>query len=301
MTKQKWALCGLAIIAGLALLIAGLSFVESHTDYQVMSLAGTGMEISGSNTDQLVVDQTSTGDIVEFRNNGTVRWRLAYDGAITSSGGQDFTGDVTVTGDVDVTGDISASGTITATTGFIGDLTGNVTGDLTGDVTSSGTSSFADVDASGTITATTGFIGDLTGNVTGDLTGDVTSSGTSSFSDAGVSATLTANAVVITTTLDVGSTLQYGASNFYPVGYNVADFAFDWGTESFTETHNIVLTNVTTPTIGLCTLGEDSTASDAICTITVSGTSATLKVWAADGSTAGTTETTVHWFIIGQD
>ena len=262
MTKQKWALCGLAIIAGLALLIAGLSFVESHTDYQVMSLAGTGMEISGSNTDQLVVDQTSTGDIVEFRNNGTVRWRLAYDGAITSSGGQDFTGDVTVTGDVDVTGDISASGTITATTGFIGDLTGNVTG---------------------------------------DLTGDVTSSGTSSFSDAGVSATLTANAVVITTTLDVGSTLQYGASNFYPVGYNVADFAFDWGTESFTETHNIVLTNVTTPTIGLCTLGEDSTASDAICTITVSGTSATLKVWAADGSTAGTTETTVHWFIIGQD
>lgn len=40
----------------------------------------TGLEVSGAETDALVVNQTSSGDIVEFRDNGTVVWRLADGG-----------------------------------------------------------------------------------------------------------------------------------------------------------------------------------------------------------------------------
>lgn len=115
------------IIALVVVVVLMMALVAcAQRDYQIMSVSGTGFAIEGANTDQLVVDQTGTGDIVEFRNNGTVRWRLAYDGAITSSGAQTFTGDVGVTGDV------TASGTITATTGLVGE--GNVSlGDAIGD------------------------------------------------------------------------------------------------------------------------------------------------------------------------
>jgi len=46
----------------------------------------TGLQIQGAETDALVVDQTSTGDIVEFRDNGTVVWRLADGGTVTQGG-----------------------------------------------------------------------------------------------------------------------------------------------------------------------------------------------------------------------
>ena len=71
---------------------------------------------------------------------------------------------------------VVASGIITATSGFVG----NVTGDLTGEVNSP---SF-DTNASGVVitgvtTSSSGFVGDLTGNVTGNLSGNINSSGVS--------------------------------------------------------------------------------------------------------------------------
>ncbi|HEC61438.1 hypothetical protein LCGC14_0705670 [marine sediment metagenome] len=58
----------------------------------------SGMEISGDETDELVVNQTSSGDIVEFRDGGSVVARIADGGASTWTGvinadaGIDFNG-----------------------------------------------------------------------------------------------------------------------------------------------------------------------------------------------------------------
>lgn len=56
--------------------------------------------------------------------------------------------------------------TITATTGFVGPLTGNVTGNLTGNVTGNLTGAVTGT----TVSASGGFTGALTGNVTGNAT-----------------------------------------------------------------------------------------------------------------------------------
>lgn len=76
----------------------------------------SGMEISGNETDELVVNQTGTGDIVEFRDNGTVVWRLADGGAVTQTGAQDLSGNLS-----------SSTGAITFTDNVLIDGQANVT------------------------------------------------------------------------------------------------------------------------------------------------------------------------------
>lgn len=68
----------------------------------------SGMEVSGNETDMLVVNQTSTGDIVEFRDNGTVVWRLEDGGAVWSNATFDLNGnklDLDVDADTSITAD----------------------------------------------------------------------------------------------------------------------------------------------------------------------------------------------------
>lgn len=68
----------------------------------------SGMEVSGDETDEFVVNQTSTGDIVEFRDNGTVVARWADGGAMTLPGDGtlgDGAGDtLTINGDMVLNG-----------------------------------------------------------------------------------------------------------------------------------------------------------------------------------------------------
>jgi hypothetical protein len=52
----------------------------------------TALELSGSETDELVVNQTSTGDIAEFKDNGAVVWRLSDGGNIYHNGELDLNG-----------------------------------------------------------------------------------------------------------------------------------------------------------------------------------------------------------------
>jgi hypothetical protein len=65
----------------------------SPVDVEVLGVSHfSGMQVQGSETDELVVDQTSTGDIVEFRDNGTVVWRLSDGGNIYHNGELDLNG-----------------------------------------------------------------------------------------------------------------------------------------------------------------------------------------------------------------
>lgn len=92
----KWLL-SIAVVAALAFL--GIQYPENElppfpdfydeSPLEVVELGVThfsGMEVSGSETDEFVVNQTSTGDIVEFRDNGTVVWRLADGGLVSNEG-----------------------------------------------------------------------------------------------------------------------------------------------------------------------------------------------------------------------
>jgi len=124
----------------------------------------TGLQIQGSETDALVVDQQSTGDIVEFRDNGSSVFRIADGGAVTIAGDVSLTGDVTHTGDETFTGDQTIDGTLTVN----GDIT------LENDETLSNATN-------GSITATVasdGFLWVSTGNLrVGDETPDGTLNG----------------------------------------------------------------------------------------------------------------------------
>lgn len=73
----------------------------------------TGLMLQGSETDEFVVDQQSTGDIAEFRDNGSSVFRIADGGAVTIAGDVGVTGDLAVTGDVTYTGDETHTGDVT--------------------------------------------------------------------------------------------------------------------------------------------------------------------------------------------
>jgi len=83
-------------------------------------------------------------------------------------------------------------------------------------------------------------------------------------------------------------------------GYGATSYVFDFGTSTVTDTLALTLSNVTTPTVGFCTLGEDPDATEALCSMSLSGITATLKLWNAGATGAGSTGTQVHWMVIGQ-
>lgn len=101
---------------------------------------------------------------------------------------------------------------------------------------------------------------------------------------------------------DVAGTLQFGASNFYPVGYASSGEQIIVGTASITGTlaapHGL-----TTVTFCLASLGEDPTAGAgdaAHVSVAVSANVCTLKAWQDDFVTAATeTDVAVHWLVIG--
>jgi len=57
---------------------------------------------------------------------------------------------------------------------------------------------------------------------------------------------------------------------------------------------------LTTPQTVFCTLMQDSEANASTCSATVSGSTVTIKVWKADGATAGSVGKIVSWMVAGQ-
>lgn len=116
-----------------------------------------------------------------------------------------------------------------------------------------------------------------------------------------ITGTLSASgAVTLASTLDVASTINYGTNNLYPLGYDIASTALDVGTYTVTDTQAIALSNVTTPTVCLCSLQGDAAAGNAFCSCNISGATVTLKGWETDAS-AGTTGVVMQYVVIGQE
>ena len=79
---------GIAILAVVVGLLWMMSASKSDEVVTIQALSGgmttlSGLTISGSNTDELVVDQTGTGDIVELRDDGTAVVRVPDGGGVT--------------------------------------------------------------------------------------------------------------------------------------------------------------------------------------------------------------------------
>jgi len=96
--RQRW---GLAVVGlGLVLILALLAvWACAPEDDEIVALGVThfsGLDVTGDETDLLVVDQTSTGDIIELRDDGTVVWRVADGGAVTQTGAGTFSGNTTL-------------------------------------------------------------------------------------------------------------------------------------------------------------------------------------------------------------
>lgn len=71
------------------------------------------------------------------------------------------------------------------------------------------------------------------------------------------------------------------------------------GTNTVTTTVTISH-GLTTPQTAFCTLLADSEANGATCTMTISSGTVTLKLWKADGATAGSVGKLVSWMVGGQ-
>ena len=145
-------------------------------------------ELAVNVADKRLFTEDNTATVVELGTNPS----SITTGAITASGTVTFNGQLinanaALTGgaiDGVIIGNTSAAAitgsTVTASTGFVGGLTGNVVGNLQGNVT-----------------------GAVTGNVTGDLQGNVTaSSGTTSLHNLSLSGTVDFNAARLT---DIGT------------------------------------------------------------------------------------------------
>jgi hypothetical protein len=101
---------------------------------------------------------------------------------------------------------------------------------------------------------------------------------------------------------DLVGTLNYGANNLYPVGYDTSGEQFLFVTQDLTQSEVIVTTGLATITYALCTLCEDPAAATdaAFCTISITTNVVTGKIWQADGSTAsGEANVCVNALIVG--
>lgn len=102
--------------------------------------------------------------------------------------------------------------------------------------------------------------------------------------------------------VDIGGTLQYGASDLYPVGYVSSGQQAVYGTASITGTL-VAPHGLTTVTFCLATLGEDPTSGGgdaAHVSVAVSANVCTLKAWQDDFVTAATeADVAIHWLVIG--
>jgi len=189
------------------------------------------------------------------------------------------TGAIDMEGDLDIAGTASwgcSTATITQNltlTGTVTAQTGTITGTATlGDAAIGGGygSTGCTISTAGVLqcngAATVDGAITATGGVVGDVTGDVTGK----------------------------------VNGAYPLLYGTDGYALDVGTDTVTDTLTLSLSNVTTPTVGLCTLASDPASTGAFCTVAVSGITATLKLWESD-LTAGTVGADVHWAVIGQE
>jgi hypothetical protein len=96
MSSKRYLYASLAVVAVVLLMALFLTLASCQQCPAVVQGVShlEGLAISGSETDALVVNQASTGDIVELRDNGSVVFRVADGGDVVVTGMTDLRGSV---------------------------------------------------------------------------------------------------------------------------------------------------------------------------------------------------------------
>jgi hypothetical protein len=108
---------GLGLVALVAVnLYLGMSYpLPPVVEEEIVALGVTnfsGLQVSGNETDEFVVNQTGSGDIVEFRDSGSVVLRIFDGGLITTSSSISVGGRITATSWISAFNDLSVSGAL---------------------------------------------------------------------------------------------------------------------------------------------------------------------------------------------
>lgn len=102
--------------------------------------------------------------------------------------------------------------------------------------------------------------------------------------------------------LDVAGSVNYGSNDLYPLGYGSDGYQIVVGSTSITGSANVSHGLGTSVVAAGCTLAQDpgtGVGDGAFCSVAVSGTTVTVKVW-QDDFTAATNAATVNWWVVGQ-
>jgi hypothetical protein len=100
---------------------------------------------------------------------------------------------------------------------------------------------------------------------------------------------------------DLGGTLQYGASDLYPLGYASSGEQTVATTQDITGTA-VVAHGLTTVTWAVCSLGEDpgtGAGDSAVVSVSIAANVVTVKAWQDDFSAATEVDTTTHCLVVG--
>lgn len=311
----------LAVLATLALLVACTAPPQVPVQVEVLNADEFGLfgpagatergSLLCATEDGNCVESWNGSDIVVYSDTGSTE-KFSVDGAtgnVVLAGGLTVTGGITGT-NVLTTGDQTIAGVKTFTTPAA--FTGGVTGPLvmTGPTAVATATPAAYINNLGAandslVVANEGTVVAAIGNA-GALTADSAAIGGGygatgcTLSNAGA---LQCNgAATVDGALDVGSTLNFGANNLYPVGYASSGQQLVYGSSTITGTL-AVPHGLTTVTFCQATLGEDpeTGAGDAaFVTVAVAANVCTAKVWQDSWTDAATeTDVVVHWLVIG--
>lgn len=144
-----------------------------------------------------------------------------------------------------------------------------------------------------------GITGDLSGSIR--IQDDLTVGGTAYFNGPLVAEGATNDAyetTIVVTDPTADRTITIGDDTGY-VMLTSTPGVFVFGVNTVTGTYTIPH-GLTTPQTAFCTLGANSAAASNVCTVSISGANAVLKVWKNDGTTAGDAGVAVNWLIAGQ-
>jgi len=98
--------------------------------------------------------------------------------------------------------------------------------------------------------------------------------------------------------VDVVGTLQFGANDFYPLGYASSGEQIIFGSTTITNS-GTVAHGLTTPSYGLCTYSGTLTDNEEQkCSVNISGATVTVYTYKEDGS-AGDSGVDIFWMVVG--
>ena len=299
-TKEQWQKIGGVIFTALLTICAILGWVFPIAPPATVDVEDLDFIVTSEDPDPGAVSFSAGG---KQRNSWLIAKRLTVQG-----GGTNLQSAV----DMDDSLNVDGAATFGSTVAFNGvntlaslivtgasDLRGNVSSatgvlTMTDNVLVDGAADVIQLTVQGYTTQTSSLVvfeqSDGTDVLTVSNDGNIVISGTAAIT----------GAVTTISTLDVGSTINYGTDNLYPLGYASASQQIECGvTATFTDTVAVTASALTTATYAVAIQITDPAATAVFLTVDAPAANVfNIDSWESD-YTVGTTGITAYWCAIG--